>query len=173
MKLLSLTTLRELARLSLPMVVSHGSFAVMVFSDRWFLAQIDSVHVAAAMGGGVAMFFCVSFFIGLITYANALVAQYYGAGDFHKCSKVVTQGFLIALMSLPFLALIGYGMGRAFDYLGHDSTQVSLERAYFYTLMLGSEFTLLKACLASYFAGIGRTQVVMITDVLAILSTFP
>ena len=74
MKLLSLTTLREMARLSLPMVVNHGSFAVMVFSDRWFLAQIDSVHVAAAMGGGVAMFFCVSFFIGLITYANALLS---------------------------------------------------------------------------------------------------
>ncbi|EAW40395.1 hypothetical protein MGP2080_08536, partial [marine gamma proteobacterium HTCC2080] len=36
MKFLSLTTLRALARLSLPMVVSHGSFAVMVFSDRWF-----------------------------------------------------------------------------------------------------------------------------------------
>ena len=124
MKLLSLTTLRELARLSLPMVVSHGSFAVMVFSDRWFLAQIDSVHVAAAMGGGVAMFFCISFFIGLITYANALVAQYYGAGDFHKCPKVVTQGFLIALGSVPFLAVIGYGMGQAFDDLGHDSTQV-------------------------------------------------
>jgi MATE family multidrug resistance protein len=173
MKLLSLTTLRELARLSLPMVVSHGSFAVMVFSDRWFLAQIDSVHVAAAMGGGVAMFFCSSFFIGLITYANALVAQYYGAGDFHKCPKVATQGFLIALVSVPFLALIGYGMGRAFDYLGHDSTQVSLERAYFYTLMLGSAFTLLKACLASYFAGIGRTQVVMITDVLAIFINIP
>jgi MATE family multidrug resistance protein len=64
-------------------------------------------------------------------------------------------------------------MGQAFDHLGHDSTQVSLERAYFYTLMLGSAFMLLKACLASYFAGIGRTQVVMITDVLAIFINIP
>ncbi len=52
LKLLSLTTLRELLRLSLPMVVSQGTFAVMVFTDRWFMAQIDAAHSAAAMGGG-------------------------------------------------------------------------------------------------------------------------
>ena len=72
--ILSLTTLRELARLSLPMVVSQGAFAVMVFTDRWFMSLIDPTHIAAALGGGVASFFCFSLFIGVITYANALVA---------------------------------------------------------------------------------------------------
>ncbi len=105
MKLLSLTTLRELARLSLPMVVSHGSFAVMVFSDRWFLAQIDSVHVAAAMGGGVAMFFCISFFIGLITYANALVAQYYGASLLESVATVFFTLNRIAFITISYPAL--------------------------------------------------------------------
>ena len=92
MKLLSLTTLRELARLSLPMVVSQGAFAVMVFTDRWFMSQIDAVHIAAALGGGVAAFFCMSLFIGLISYGNALVAQYYGAGMLYKCPRVVNPG---------------------------------------------------------------------------------
>ena len=57
MKILSMTTLRELMRLSLPMVLSQGSFAVMIFTDRWFMSQIDATHIAAAMGGGVAAFF--------------------------------------------------------------------------------------------------------------------
>ena len=172
-KLLSLTTLRELARLSLPMVVSQGAFAVMIFTDRWFMSQIDAVHIAAALGGGVAAFFCMSLFIGLISYGNALVAQYFGAGMLHKCPRVVTQGLLIAVSAVPLLALIGLGMGQAFDLLGHDPRQVPLERAYFYTLMAGSLFHLIKACLASYFVGIGRTRVVMLVDVVGVAINIP
>ena len=81
MKILSLTTLRELLQLSLPMVVSQGAYAVMVFTDRWFMSQLDAVHIAATLGGGVASFFCISLFVGILSYANALVAQYYGAKE--------------------------------------------------------------------------------------------
>ena len=57
-------TLFELARIALPMVVSQGTFAVMIFTDRYFMSQIDSVHMAAALGGGVAAFFFVLLFYG-------------------------------------------------------------------------------------------------------------
>jgi MATE family multidrug resistance protein len=142
-KLLSLTTLRELFRLSLPMVVSQGSFAVMVFTDRWFMSMIDATHIAAAMGGGVASYFCLSLFMGVITYANPLVAQYYGAGELEKCPRVVTQGLMMAVGSVPLL----------------------LAAAWL--------FTLVKACLACYFSGIGRTRVVMIADVLGVSLNIP
>lgn len=173
MKTLSLTSLRELLRLSLPMVVSQGAFAVMVFTDRLFMSQIDAVHIAAALGGGVASFFCFSLFMGLITYGNAIVAQYYGAGHFAKCPLVTTQGVLIALGSTPALLLMAYFGGEAFAVMGHDPAQVSLEKTYFYILMSGSVFTLIKACFASYFSGIGRTRVVMIADVLGCALNVP
>ena len=168
-----MTTLRELFRLSLPMVISQGAFAVMVFTDRWFMSQIDSVHIAATMGGGVASFFCLSLFIGLISYGNAMVAQYFGAGMYPRCTRVVTQGVIIATASVPLLVLIGYGMGQAFPHLGHDARQVPLERAYFYTLMGGSFFHLVKASLASYFIGTGRTRVVMAVDVVGVCINIP
>ena len=173
MKLISLTTLRELFRLSLPMVVSQGSFAVMVFTDRWFMSLIDATHIAAAMGGGVASYFCLSLFMGIITYANPLVAQYYGAGEVHKCPRVVTQGLLMALASVPLLLLAAWLGGHMFEFMGHDPAQVPLERTYFYILMGGSFFTLVKACLACYFSGIGRTKVVMIADVLGVTLNIP
>ena len=168
-----MTTLRELARLSLPMVVSQGAFAVMVFTDRWFMSQIDATHIAAALGGGVASFFCISLFMGVITYGNAMVAQYYGAGEHAKCPRVVTQGVLMAFASIPLLVAAGYFGSLAFSHLGHDPAQVPLERSYFLVLMGGSFFTLVKACLACYFAGIGRTRVVMIADVLGVLLNIP
>ncbi|MFK7976854.1 MAG: MATE family efflux transporter [Halioglobus sp.] len=159
-------TLRELTRLALPMVVSQGAFAVMVFTDRVFMSSLDSAHIAAALGGGVASFFCMSLFIGLISYGNALVAQYYGAGKFARCSKVTTQGLYLALASTPVLILAGYYGKYAFEHLGHEAVQVPLEQAYFEILMYGAVFALIKAALASYFSGIGRTRVVMVADVI-------
>ena len=173
MKVLSLTTLRELLALSLPIVVSQGAFAVMVFTDRLFMSYIDAAHIAAALGGGVASYFCFSLFIGLISYGNALVAQYYGAGNTAKCSLAMSQGVLIALCSTPVLLLIAYYGGEVFGMIGHDPRQVPLEQVYFQILMAGSVFTLIKASLASYFSGIGRTRIVMVTDLLGAALNIP
>ncbi|MEH6634045.1 MAG: MATE family efflux transporter [Halioglobus sp.] len=173
MKILSMTTLRELMRLSLPMVLSQGSFAVMIFTDRWFMSQIDATHIAAAMGGGVAAFFCMSLFMGVISYGNAMVAQYYGSGQIAKCPRVVTQGLIISVACTPLLLLLAYLGAKVFSHLGHDPAQVQLERVYFLILMGGSFFTLVKACLAGYFAGIGRTRMVMTADVICMLINVP
>ena len=155
------------------MVVSQGAFAVMVFTDRLFMSYIDAVHIAAALGGGVASFFSISLFMGLITYGNALVAQYYGSGDLGKCPRVVTQGVFIVIASAPMLLAAAYFGGHAFDYLGHEPEQIPLEKVYFQILMAGSVFTLLKACLASYFSGIGRTRIVMVGDLLGTALNIP
>ena len=146
------TTL-ELLRLALPMVVSQGTFAVMIFTDRYFMSQIDPAHMAAALGGGVASFFSFCFFIGLLSYANAMAAQYLGAGEPQKCPKVVSQGI--------------------FEGMGHEPEQVELERTYYLILMSGVLVTLAKTCISSYFAGIGRTHVVMICDIFGLLINVP
>lgn len=173
MALLSSATLRELLRLSLPIVVSQGAFAVMVFTDRLFMSFLDAAHIAAALGGGVASFFCMSLFMGLVSYGNAIVAQHYGAGEYAKCPRVTTQGILITLASTPLLLLAAWQGPVAFEHLGHEAAQVPLEQTYFSILMVGSVFQLIKACLASYFAGIGRTRVVMVADLIGTALNIP
>ncbi len=163
----------ELLRLALPMVVSQGAFAVMIFTDRYFMSQIDPAHMAAALGGGVASFFSFCFFIGLIAYANALTAQYLGAGEPEKCPKVVTQGMIMTMMSVPFLTLITFLVAGIFEGMGHEPAQVELERSYYLILMSGVLVTLAKVCISSYFAGIGRTHVVMICDVFGLVINVP
>ena len=165
--------LAELLRLALPMVVSQGTFAVMIFTDRYFMSQIDPVHMAAALGGGVASFFSFCFFIGLLGYANAMAAQYLGAGEPEKCPKVVTQGLVITVMSAPFLTLITFLVAGIFEGMGHEPEQVELERTYYLILMSGVLVTLAKTCVSSYFAGIGRTHVVMICDVFGLVVNVP
>lgn len=155
------------------MVVSQGTFAVMIFTDRYFMSQIDPVHMAAALGGGVASFFSFCFFIGLLSYSNALAAQYLGAGEPEKCPKVVTQGMLMTVMSAPFLTLITFLVAGIFEGMGHEPEQVELERTYYLILMAGVLVTLAKTCVSSYFAGIGRTYVVMICDVFGLVVNIP
>ena len=166
-------TMVELLRLALPMVVSQGSFAVMIFTDRYFMSQIDPAHMAAALGGGVASFFSFCFFIGLFSYANALAAQYLGAGEVEKCPKVVTQGLIMTVMSAPFLTLITFLVAGIFEGMEHEPAQVELERSYYLILMSGVLVTLAKTCISSYFAGIGRTHVVMICDVFGLVINVP
>ncbi len=166
-------TMVELLRLALPMVVSQGTFAVMIFTDRYFMSQIDPAHMAAALGGGVASFFSFCFFIGLFAYANALAAQYLGAGEPEKCPKVVTQGMIMTVMSAPFLTLITFLVAGIFEGMGHEPAQVELERTYYLILMSGVLVTLAKVCISSYFAGIGRTHVVMICDVFGLVINVP
>ena len=69
--------MRELLSISFPMIVSQGAFAVMIFTDRYFMSMISPTHLAASLGGGVASFFCLSLFVGVLSYSNALVAQAY------------------------------------------------------------------------------------------------
>ena len=166
-------TLLELLRLSLPMVVSQGAFAVMIFTDRYFMSQIDPLHMAAAMGGGVASFFSMSLFLGLLAYSNALVAQYFGAGEKDKCARVVSQGVIIAVACMPVLLLIAYFVADLFSAMGHQSEQVKLEKIYYQLLVYGSFLPLSKVCLASYFSGIGNTRIVMICDVLGMMLNIP
>jgi MATE family multidrug resistance protein len=165
--------LKELFRLALPMVVSQGSFALMMFCDRFFLSRIDATHVAASLGGGVTYWVCICFFNGIIAYGNALVAQYYGRREYERCSRVVTQGLLLSLAAQPPLLLLTLFVAQSFDWMDHAPELVALEKPYFYTMMAGSLLFLIKATLASYFSGIGRTRVVMISDVIGVMCNIP
>src|SRR5210317_1023493 len=167
------TTLIVLMKMALPMVVSQGAFAIMIFTDRWFLAQISPTHMAAALGGGVAFWFAISLFNGILAYANALVAQYLGAGEFHKCSLVISQGILMSVALIPVLFVITLLLRPMFAAMGHDPAQVELEEIYFTIMMAGAVLSLFKVCLSSFFSGIGLTRVVMTCDVIGIVLNVP
>ena len=167
------TTLIVLLKMALPMVVSQGAFAIMIFTDRWFLAQISPTHMAAALGGGVAFWFAISLFNGILAYANALVAQYLGAGEFHKCTLVISQGILMSVALIPFLFIITLLLRPMFAAMGHDPAQVELEEIYFTIMMAGAVLSLFKVCLSSFFSGIGLTRVVMTCDVICIVLNVP
>ncbi len=155
--------------IALPMVVSFACDTVMTFTDRLFLSRVGPLHMNAAMAGGISYFFMMSFFLGLIGYVTALTAQYLGAGQKSKCSKVVTQAFFIILIAYPFLLLIRYPALKIISGLGVSPEQFALQKEYFDLLMLGTVFSLGRHALSSFFSGIGRTRQVMTASLLAMV----
>jgi MATE family multidrug resistance protein len=79
----------------------------------------------------------------------------------------------MTVMSVPFLTLITFLVAGIFEGMGHEPAQVELERTYYLILMSGVLVTLAKVCISSYFAGIGRTHVVMICDVFGLIINIP
>ena len=166
-------TLKELLTLAYPMIISQGAFAVMIFTDRYFMSLVSPTHMGASLAGGVASFFCMSLFIGVLSYSNALTAQYFGRKQFDKCSLVVTQGLLLTLFFAPLLVAIGYISLGSFEFMGHAPEQAVLAQQYFIILIWGAIFSLGKTCIASYFSGIGRTHIVMIADTVGVAINIP
>lgn len=150
-----------LASIAFPVIVSEASDTAMMFVDRLFLSQLTSSHMAAAMSGGLTCFMFMTFFFGLLGYANAMVAQYYGAGQPRKCPVVIAQALLLLVVFYPLLlACKPLGL-KLFQLFGHDPVQLRLESEYFSILLFGGIFSLIRVVLASFFAGIGRTRVIM------------
>ena len=96
--------------IAFPLMVSTSTEAMLMFIDRLYLKQVSAEAMNACLSGGFTSFAFVSFFIGIIGFSTALVAQYFGAEQHQNCPKVLTQSILFSCLSVPIiLALIPAG----------------------------------------------------------------
>ena len=167
------TMLRRLVAIALPMVVSQASETVMLFVDRLFLSRVSQLHLAAAMSGGLTSFAVASIFIGTAAYVNAIVAQYYGAGQHRMCARATAQAVYFALAAAPVLAILSIFVPSFFELMRHDPGQVPLESIYARWLMAGGGLLLVRHALTGFFLGTGRTRVVMIATIAGMIVNVP
>jgi len=165
--------LRRLLRIGLPMMVSHASESVMLFVDRLFLSRVGKVHLAAAMTGGVVTFNVAMLFGGITGYVNAIVAQYHGANQDDQCANATVQTIYLSFFALPILVLVAILIPGFFRLMGHDAAQLPLETTYARWLISGSVLMLMRNGLTGFFVGIGRTRVVMVANISAMLVNLP
>lgn len=159
--------LREMLAIALPMVVSQGCETVMIFTDRLFLSRLGPVTMSAAMAGGLSSFMLMTFFIGLIGYTTALVAQYLGAGRKGHCALVLAQGALLALLATPLVLAARPLVHGLFTFMAIPAEQLAEQRLYFDILLYGTPLVLMRTALAGFFSGLGRTRVVMLSALTA------
>ncbi|MFA5419820.1 MAG: MATE family efflux transporter [Bacteroidales bacterium] len=161
--------IKELLLLALPMVVSTACDGAMTFTDRLFLARVGSEQMNAALGGGVAYQMLIFFFVGLTGYSTALVAQYFGAGEKANATKAAFQAILITLLAWPVILLLKPLTLGYFHYMHIPASQIGFQIEYLNILVLGGIFGMMRYTLGCYFVGIGKTKIVMLATVIAML----
>ena len=166
-------TLKSLLAIALPMIISQASETMMLFADRLFLSRLGKEFMASAMSGGLTFFTVVSLFGGIVGYSNALVAQYYGASRYSKCSQSANQAIYLSGILYPVLFISIPLVYLFFSLVGHAPEQITTEFSYFKILMFGSIFFLLRNSFTGFFLGIGKTKIVMFANIAGMFVNIP
>jgi len=160
---------REMLAISAPMVVSHACETLLIFIDRLFLSRIGPEPMNAAMAGGLSSFMLMTFFVGLIGYTTALVAQYLGAGHKSQCGVVVTQAMLLVIPATLLVFACRPLVHLLFGLMDIPAAQREQQQLYFNILLYGTPLVLLRTSLSGFFSGVGRTRIVMISAMVALI----
>jgi len=152
---------REVLVVAVPLILSTGSWSILLFVDRMFLSWYSSEAIAAALPAGMASFSMLCLFIGTAAYVNTFVAQYYGAEEEAKIGAIVWQGIYFSCLSLMLIIPAYFFAEYFFAWIAHEPEVQLQETLYFKILMYSALFVVLNNALSSFFSGLGKTLVVM------------
>ncbi len=158
---------REVLSLAYPLILSQMSFTVQVFVDRLFLTWYSPEAVAGAVTGLFVVWAVIGLCIGTGEYVTTFVAQYMGAGRPARVGAAMWQGIYFALGAGCVTAALIPLVGPVFALAGHAEELRVHEVVYARLLLAGGFPVVLMATLASFFAGRGRTGVILAVNVLA------
>ena len=160
---------RELLAIAIPMVLSSSTQSMMHVVDRVFMTWYSKEAVAAALPAGILFWSCLSLPFGVISYANAFIAQYDGAKQPARVAASVWQAAYFAIACGLLLIPLAFVAGPIFDVVGHEAGVRKLEAEYFSCLSLGAVFALLPAALSCFYSGRGQTRMVLLVNSSSVL----
>jgi MATE family multidrug resistance protein len=158
---------KEVLDLGFPLILSMMSVTIQHFVNRIFLTWWSAEAVAGVTTGGFAMWVVTGLFNGTAEYATPFVSQYVGAKREDRIGAVVYQAAYFAGLA----GLLGFGLSYfvtpLFDLVGHAPSIRAHEIAYSRIMLRGTFPVVLMVALSTYFAGRGRTKVVLAVTLLA------
>ncbi|MBX3730652.1 MAG: MATE family efflux transporter [Candidatus Sumerlaeia bacterium] len=158
---------RQLLLISLPLVINGLTGVINLFFDRFFLARYDlQYHMPATQGAGATWWCVQALLLGVATYSSTFVAQYHGANRQHRIGPAVWQGIHLAFAGGVLNLLLLPLWGPLFHFVHEDTILATLETQYCRALGMGSVFLLFNGAASAFYAGRGRTTLVMVIGLL-------
>jgi MATE family multidrug resistance protein len=152
---------REVARVALPLMVSAGTFSLVLFADRTLLLWYDGKSMSASMAGGNLFWVVVCLPVGIASMTGAIISQYVGSDEEDQIGRFLWQSVWLSLFSVPLFALIASQAPWLFQASGQDPALIPLQATYLRLLMLGAVGTVVETALSGFFSGTERTNVIM------------
>ncbi len=152
---------REVLILGFPLILSMMSVTMQHFVDRIFLTWWSAEAVAGVTTGGFAIYVLTGLFNGTAEYATPFVSQYVGAKREERIGAVVYQAAYFSILA----GAVGWGLSYfvtpLFDAVGHDVSMRVHEITYSRIMLRGTFPVVLMVAFSTYFAGRGKTRVVL------------
>ena len=152
---------KEVLALGFPLILSMMSVTIQHFVNRIFLTWWSAEAVAGVTTGGFAIYVLTGLFNGTAEYATPFVSQYVGAKREDRIGAVVYQAAYFASLAGVIGWLLSYFVTPLFDAVGHAPSIRVHEIAYARIMLQGTFPVVLMVAFSTYFAGRGRTRVVL------------
>ncbi|GAB4314939.1 MAG: MATE family efflux transporter [Candidatus Sumerlaeia bacterium] len=149
------------------MVLSQGSWTLRDFANRVFLSRYSKEAMAAALPSGILLLTLCMFFVGVLYYTNAFVAQYSGAGRLRRIGASLWQGLWLAVLCSLITCLFYPLAPVVFAVFDHAPEVQRLEIEYFRIAVWGQIPWYGMIVLGTFYSGRGRTVPIMIVNALA------
>ncbi|PJD95980.1 MAG: hypothetical protein CK425_07495 [Parachlamydia sp.] len=161
-------SIREIWKISLPLMFSWLSVVLMAFVDRLYLAYYSQEALNSTVTSCTLV---MAFTYGLQTLCemgSVFVAQYNGAQRFDQIGRVVWQVVWIGLFSAIFFVPFSYFAG---DLFFANSSLGILENEYFSTLVFFGPFYGVIGAISGFYIGRGHTfMITLITGAANVLN---
>ena len=137
----------------------------MTFMDRMFLKWESGTAMAASFSASTLWFAVLCLPLGICMYCATFVSQYHGNGQPRRVGPSVWQGVWAALMISPLMLLAIPLAPAVFRLADHGPVALEMETRYFQIICYGAPAMLVAQALSAFYAGRGKTAVVMRIDV--------
>jgi MATE family multidrug resistance protein len=160
---------REVLQFAVPLMISTGFWSIQWFVDRMFLMWYSGDAMTAALPAGMVHWTMICFPVGIASYVNTFVAQYFGAGHRARIGLAVAQGIRFGWILTPLFLLLIPLAPWILSCSGATRDISRLSIVYFQILAVGAGGTVISSAMSSFYTGRGLTRVVMIVQGLGTL----
>jgi len=161
-------SVREVAQLAFPIVLTQMSQTVMHVVDSIFVGQLGAAQLGALGFAGIWLWTVFSLFNGCVNGVQTFVSQCHGAGEDARCGRWAWQGFyaVVPITALAMFAFVALAE-PLFVRLGTSAELREHALAYLRTRPLGFTGFAIWIVLASFFRGLGDTRTPLVATVVA------
>jgi MATE family multidrug resistance protein len=155
-KLFTSGSVKELWKMSYPMMVNFFSMSAMLFVDRIFLSWYSKEALSASVTSGTLSWAFICSIMTLAAMSEVFVSQFNGAKKYSQIGKPVWQMMWLCLFSFAFFIPIALLIAPiVFPPLTNP-----LENAYFSFFMYTGPFFCIHAAIAGFFIGRGYPKII-------------
>jgi multidrug resistance protein, MATE family len=156
------TSYKTILKVATPLIIQMSSVMVMQIIDAFFLSRYSPEAVAAVITAGLASWLITCVFSGTAGFTSTLVAQYIGAGQETRAPAIIRQGVYFSIASSAVVAAVTIFSNHFFKWAGHAEIVRQYEIVFFNISCWSAFFNIAGAAIVGYFAGQGKTTIIMI-----------